>query len=120
MSEFEVKPVKLIIVIVDRNMDKKVTNLFNENNIEYHIALLGKGTAPTDIKTYFGLDEKEKSVIISIAEEQEVKNVFGLLKTELHFDEPNTGIAFTVKIGSLSSMMALQYLTGFLENKEEN
>lgn len=119
MSDFEVKPVKLIFVIVDRNMDKKVTKLFNDHNIEYHVAILGKGTAPTDLKTYFGLGEKEKSVIISIATEEEIANVFNLLNTELHFDQPNTGIAFTVKIGSLSSMLALQYLTGHWENKED-
>ncbi len=119
MSEFEMKPVKLIIVIVDRNMDKKVTKLFNDKNIEYHIATPGKGTAPTDTQTYFGLGETEKSVIMSVAEEDEIKIIFELLNSELHFDQPNTGIAFTVRIGSLSSMLALQYLTGFLANKEE-
>jgi hypothetical protein len=119
MSEFEIKPVKLIIVIVDRNIDKKVTKLFNDHNIEYHIVMPGKGTAPTDMQTYFGLGEKEKSVIMSIAEEDEIKNIFSLLKSELNFDDPNTGVAFQIKISSLSSMLALQYLTGFLDNREE-
>jgi hypothetical protein len=119
MSEYEFKPVKLIFVIVDRNMDKKVTKLFNDHNIEYHIAVPGKGTAPSDMQTYFGLGEKDKSVIMSIAEEEEIKNVFSLLKSELNFDKPNTGVAFQIKISSLSSMLALQYLTGYLDNKEK-
>lgn len=119
MSDFEPKPVKMIIVIIDRNMDKKVTKLFNDNGIEYHIAMPGKGTAPTEMQSYFGLGETEKSVIMSIAKEEEVSNIINLLNTKLGFAEPNTGIAFTVKIGSLSSLLALQFLTGSLEKKED-
>lgn len=119
MLDFEPKPVKLLFVIVDRGLNNKVTHLLNENEIEYHIAIPGKGTAPKTMQAYFGLGEKEKSIIIGVVEEERVAEILGKFKTELDFDQPNTGIAFTVRIGSLSSMLVLQYITGFLEQRED-
>jgi nitrogen regulatory protein PII len=118
MSEFQPKPVKMMCVIINRNLDKKVTQLLNENDIEYHLAIPGRGTASTDMQTYLGIGEAEKSVILVIVEEERVNEIFARFQSELNFSAPNTGIAFTIKISSLSNMLALQYITGFLENKE--
>ncbi|NLL56221.1 MAG: hypothetical protein GX242_03300 [Clostridiales bacterium] len=119
MSEFEIKPLKLIVVIVNRNKDKKVIKMFNDHGIDYHIAIPAKGTAPTEMLSYFGLGEKEKTVILSIAEQEKIKIIFKLLKEELDINNPDTGVAFQIRISNLSSMLALKYLTRSLDNKEE-
>lgn len=120
MTASEPKPIKLVIVIINRNLDKKVTELLNDNGIKYHVAMPGKGTASTEIKSYFGLEEKEKTVILSVVEEDKVNGIFTKFKEDLNFGQPDAGIAFTIKISSLSNMLVLQYLTGMLENKEDN
>ena len=108
--EITIKPIKLTIIITDRSRAKKVTKVLNSHGYDYQFATTAKGTAPSDIQAYFGLNEPEKSIVFCPINEDRVEELLDVLKKELHFDEPNTGIAFTIPIGSLSSINILKYL----------
>ena len=108
--EINIKPIKLTIIITDRNRDKKVIKALNSHGYDYQFATTAKGTAPSDVQAYFGLNEPEKSIIFCPINEDHVQELMDVLVKELHFNEPNTGIAFTIPIGSLSSINILKYL----------
>lgn len=105
-----IKPIKLTIIITDRSRSKKVTKTLNAHGYDYQFATTAKGTAPSDIQAYFCLNEPEKCIVFCPIAEDRVQELLEVIRNELHFDEPNTGIAFTVPIGSLSSINILKYL----------
>lgn len=116
---FEPKPVKMIVIITDRKNGKRLTKVLNENHIHYHLAAHGRGTAPTEMQAYFGFGEQEKAVVFCVTKEDRQEDVFRVLREEMGFDNPNTGIAFSVPISSVSGMVVLKYLSGMLNFSEE-
>lgn len=100
------------MVIVDREQGKKVTKLFNKHNIDFHMGALGLGTAPSEARSYFGFGETEKAIVFAIVAEDVVSKLFKILREEMHMDEPNSGIAFSMPISSFSSKVVLQYIMG--------
>lgn len=112
MNVKDIKPVKLLIVIIDRRKGKKVTKLLSEKGVKYHLIALGYGTAPNEIQSFFGFGETEKDVIMSVVAEDIIKSTLSYLTEQLNFNEPNSGIAFTIPITSLASISDLSYFLG--------
>ena len=64
---------KLLIVICDRTLSKKIIKILNQESICYHVSFFGKGTADSTILSYFGLEKSEKEVILSLSEKENVE-----------------------------------------------
>jgi hypothetical protein len=108
-----IKPQKLIIMILGRDAGNKAVKIFNKEGINFHIAVPGTGTAPSETLSYFGFGETEKSVILTIVADDKVKEIFDLAEKELHLSQTNTGIAFSVPIISISNRVVLEFLNSF-------
>lgn len=119
MTEIETSPVKALFVITERNVAPKVVEILNSNGIIFHAAAPGKGTAPSGIMSYLGLGERVKSIIMSLVNSEKAKIILNELKAKLNFEKPNTGVAFTINVGSLCSKFEAEYLTGIIDGKEE-
>lgn len=92
---------KLLFVICDRNLTKKVLKILNSEQISYHITFYGKGTADPSILSYFGLEKTEKEIILSIIDKQDVTNVLKKLSA-YEFIKKHGAVAFTVPLDSIS------------------
>lgn len=111
--------IKMLITIVDRGDGEKRTALYRENNVIYNMILLGEGTAKSEILDYLGLGRTDKDIIISVGEEEDIKNIMKILKEEKYLSEPGNGIAFTTSISSVDSSLALEYISHLFESRKE-
>lgn len=112
----EVKPLKLMITIVDRGKGKKLISYYKSHNINYTILCFGKGTASSEMLDYLGLDESVKDVFISTVYAEDVPKIFAQLKEEMELHKAGKGIAFTIPLDSIGGMASFCALTGWKED----
>lgn len=110
------KPSKLLTVIVDKGKGKKVIKVFNDTDINFQFATRGHGTVSKTMHDYFGLGESLKDILYAVVATDKVKEVMQIINNELHLEVPNSGIAFSIPIKCVASMLALNFITG---QKEE-
>ncbi len=112
---------KVLITIIDCGYEKQLTDMYLEQHIPFHLVTHGKGTASSEMLDYLGLGETRKNIIASIIAETQVESILRLLYDVLHFQQPGKGVAFTVPLSCMSSILAnldKNQIIGNLENKE--
>jgi hypothetical protein len=93
---------KLLVIIINRELAEKYTNVLNEASDKCQFVLLGQGTASSEILDYFGLARKDKAVIICLLTEAEVPTVLERLNNEKEFHRPGGAVAFTIKLMNIN------------------
>ncbi|MBE6954285.1 MAG: P-II family nitrogen regulator [Ruminococcaceae bacterium] len=101
----------MLVTIASRNMTKKFSNFYEQENLPISFITVGTGTASSEILDYFGLDGSEKSVIFHIITDSTWKDLKRQLRLKMNIDIPGIGIAFTIPLSSIGGMKALEYLT---------
>lgn len=109
----------LMTTIIDRNLSKKYSNLYNEEGLQVMFITLGAGTASGDMLDYLGLEDTEKTVVFTILEEESWKRTKKGLQQKLKIDAPGGGIAFIVPLSSIGGKRTLQFLTAGQEFQKE-
>ena len=110
-----------LITIVDRGKSAAVQKLYQLHQVNVSLILRGHGTANSEIMDMLGLDEPQKEVLLSIAHRASCQQIFQDLRTQLHFDRPGTGIAFTCNLSGISVAASGSLPAGVEEQvKEEN
>lgn len=102
---------KVLIIIIDHNYLAKLEKLLKKYSTSFHFLANAKGTANNEILNYLGLGNTPKHIVLLVLEEKMVFNIFKILNSELKFDIPGRGIAFTIELDSISGKNALKYLT---------
>ena len=105
----QIKGLKVVITIVDRKKGDEVVALFEEIGCHAHYIFLGKGTASKEILEYLGFGIIEKDVIISIADEELVPEMYQI-EDELDFDRPGKGVACSIPVSSVAGKKALDMI----------
>jgi nitrogen regulatory protein PII len=100
---------KVLFTITDKGKNRKIINLFNRLGIKYSFVLNGYGTASSSLLGYFGLEEIEKRVIVSVIPENMEGKVLSDLHNKIKIYEPGKGIAFTSRIHSASRYFSTIY-----------
>ena len=100
---------KLLFTITNKGKDRKIKNLFKRHNIKYSFELNGFGTASSSLLEYFGLEEIEKKVIISVIPEMIEGKLLYDLHNKIKIYEPGNGISFTARINSASRYFSTIY-----------
>lgn len=96
---------KLLLSIVDSDSENKLTDMYVKNHIPYNILAHGQGTASSDILDYLGIGETRKGIVFSIVAEGQINQITQLLKKEMNFEEPGMGVAFTIPLSCVSSII---------------
>lgn len=104
----DIKPLKLINIIVDRNKGKKIVEFLNENGFHLHTGFLGKGTAPSDMLTMMSLGEKEKAIIIFASLPYRIEGLFKDLAEKFGIGT-GSGIAFSIPMNSISHIDVVKF-----------
>lgn len=107
---------KLLIVICDRNLTNKVLKILNDSNAHYHLSFYAKGTANSEILSYFGLAEVDKEVILSFIRVGNINSIMEKL-SGYEFIAKHGAVAFAVPLDGIGKN-ALSYLER-LEDKDE-
>lgn len=101
----------LMVIIANRIMNRKISELFAANDLPVIFATLGKGTATNAVMDYLGLEGQEKVLYFCIVTPETWKKMKRELQTKIRIDVPGTGIAFTVPLSSIGNKKTLEYLT---------
>ena len=96
----------MIMSIVERGSGGKLVKLYDKHQIFTHIRFEGQGTATSEILDILGLGGSEKDVIVSITTRPAALTLMGKLDDELRGAAPGRGIAFTMPLSALSSLIA--------------
>lgn len=100
----------LMTTIVSRKDTPKYIDLYQENDLNVMFLSLGFGTATNEVLDYLGLESNEKSVAISVLEEDTWVRIKKQLEKKLKIDAPGGGIAFTIPLSSVGGKKTLQFL----------
>ncbi|MDR0425612.1 MAG: hypothetical protein LBH24_00405 [Clostridiales bacterium] len=111
MYDPSIKPLKLMVMITDRNRAKKTGAYLDKAGCKHQYALLGAGTAPDDISAILGVGETEKAVILALSDAEKYPAVFDGLRTELEFGAGG-GIAFVVPVNSVGNVEVIMHMLG--------
>lgn len=100
----------MMVTITDRNRKKKFEEFYKKNEHTVFFTTLGRGTANSEMLDYFGLEESEKVVILSVVTEETWKKLRREMIVKMQIDVPGTGIAFIVPLSSIGGEKTLHFL----------
>lgn len=100
----------MMVTITDRNRKKKFEEFYKKNEHMVFFTTLGRGTANSEMLDYFGLEESEKVVILSVVTEETWKKLRREMIVKMQIDVPGTGIAFIVSLSSIGGEKTLHFL----------
>ena len=91
---------KLLVTIVDEDRERAAANVYRKSNIPFKFVLHGRGSASSSILNYFGLSEKQKSLVVGVVCDNNELQILNLLNEKLNFSEVGNGIAISIPISS--------------------
>ena len=103
-SAFEKRP-KLLVGIIRKEDEIALTEACNECCVALHFSGIGYGTAKSQYLSYLGLDEIEKRIVYSLIPNYSESRVLRAINRRLRLYLPGNGIAFTVPLSGISSII---------------
>lgn len=101
-----IRKIKLLVSIVDRDMGEKIVNIYKQHNVVINLICLGSGTANSEILDYLGLSENEKDIVLSIIPDCKSKLILEDLNNHINLNKHGSGIAFSVPISSADGIIS--------------
>jgi hypothetical protein len=97
--------VKLLIGIINKEDEKRFTEIINECATSLHFSGVGHGTARSSYMNYFGFNEIEKRITMSLIPDVAEHNILSAIGHGLKLYLVGRGIAFTVPLSGISSII---------------
>lgn len=104
--------VKLLIGIINKEDEGKLTEIINECATSLHFSGVGHGTARSAYLNYFGFNEIEKRITMSLIPGAAEHNILSAIGHGLKLYLVGRGIAFTVPLSGISSIINEAILSG--------
>lgn len=99
---------KLIIIIVKKNLGRRVIRACKKAGARGGTVLAGRGTAGRSSNSFLGITvEPEKDIILCLAPESIVKKVISKVRAAARLDRPGTGVAFVINSKSICGIAHL-------------
>jgi len=100
------------MAIVDRDKAKLMAELFENHKLPMVLAVLGRGTATSEVLDLYGLEAKEKALLITVAGADMTKQLIRAAKHKLFIDVPGNGIMMAIPLKSVGGGKTLAFLSG--------
>lgn len=97
---------KLMVTIIDRPKGDTAAKICAGLGIQFHLGMLGRGTASSEVLDVLGLGEIDKVVVLTLVPEPLVQTVKGELVRKLHLRHPGKGILFTLPLSGINRRAA--------------
>ena len=104
------RKLKILVSIVDRKRVDYFLMLLESFQVNLQNVIYARGTAPSNIAEYMGLKDNSKAVILSVVQEDKLKDILTKYEDEVFKSKANQGIAFTIPIKSLIGVYIYQFL----------
>lgn len=102
----------MVMAIVDRDKAKLMAELFENHKLPIVLAVLGRGTATSEVLDLYGLEAKEKALLITVAGADMTKQLIRAAKHKLFIDVPGNGIMMAIPLKSVGGGKTLAFLSG--------
>ncbi len=97
---------KLLVTITDRPRGEEAARICAGLGVQFHLGLLGRGTASSEVLDMLGLGETDKAVVLTLAPEPLIPLLRGELVRGLRLRHPGKGILFTRPLSGISRRAA--------------
>ena len=97
--------VKLLVSILNKEDQTKLTDAVELIATAMHFAGIGHGTARSNHRAYFGIDDVEKRVTFSLIPSNLESQILSTVNRELKLYLFGKGIAFTMPLSTISSIV---------------
>ena len=97
---------KLLVTITDRPRGEEAARICAGLGVQFHLGLLGRGTASSEVLDMLGLGETDKAVVLTLAPEPLIPLLKGELVRGLRLRHPGKGILFTLPLSGISRRAA--------------
>jgi nitrogen regulatory protein PII len=104
--------VKLLVGIINKEDEKRFTEIVNDSCVALHFSGVGHGTARSSYMNYFGFNEIEKRFTMSLIPDGMEHSVLSAIGHGLKLYLVGRGIAFTVPLSGISSIVNDAILSG--------
>ena len=97
--------VKLLVSIINKDDQNALTDAINRICTAMHFSGIGHGTARSHHRSYFGIDDVEKRVTFSLIPSNLESQILTSVSRELKLYLFGKGIAFTMPLSAISSIV---------------
>lgn len=111
-KQTEEKRVKLLVGIINKEDESRFTEIVNECATAVHFSGVGHGTARSSYMTYFGFNEIEKRITMSLIPGSAEHNILSAVGHGLKLYLVGRGIAFTLPLSGISNIINDAVLSG--------
>lgn len=99
------KRVKALVAIINREDEKRFTDVVNECATALHFTGIGHGTAHSSYRSYFGFNEIDKCVAMSLIPDFMEHQILSAVGHSLKMYLGGRGIAFTIPLSGISNII---------------
>ncbi len=110
-SGTDFRKLKLLVTVVNRNKVEFYTDFLQAYEINLQTTVLAQGTAKSDTLYMLGLEESDKSVILSVIREDKAASALEGLEDKFHTIKNGKGIAFTIPLSSVVGVAIYRFLS---------
>ena len=104
------RKIKILVSIVERSKADFYLSALEGFDVNMQTVLYAKGTAPTELQRYLGIIENGKAVILSIVNEDRIKDILIAYEDKFFKTKNGKGVAFTIPISSIIGVHIYQFL----------
>ena len=105
------KKLKLLVTVVNRSKTEFFMDFLTAYEINFQTAVLGQGTARSEMMYMLGLEDSDKGVIFSVLREDKAEDALRGLDEKFHTLKNGKGIAFTIPMSSVIGVAIYRFLS---------
>ena len=105
------KKLKLLVTVVNRSKTEFFMDFLTAYEVNFQTAVLGQGTARSEMMYMLGLEDSDKGVIFSVLREDKAEDALRGLDNKFHTLKNGKGIAFTIPMSSVIGVAIYRFLS---------
>ncbi len=118
VNESAIKKLEIVVTVVDRNKGEFYLDVLSQFEVNFQMAVGGKGTAQSEIVEMLGLNV-HKAVLFSVVREDMVEPIMKCLEEKFHTIRNGKGIAFATPLSGVIGVNLYQFLSNNKQGREE-
>lgn len=118
VNEAAIKKLKMVVTVIDRAKAEFYLDVLSQFEVNFQMAIGGKGTARSDIVDMLGLTV-HKAVLFSVVREDMVEPIMNCLENKFSTIRKGKGIAFAVPLSGVIGANMYQFLSNNKQSRED-
>ena len=119
VKKSHIKKLDLVVTVVDRNKAEFYLDVLSQFEVNFQMAVGGKGTAQSDVVEMLGLNV-HKAVLFSVVREDMVEPIMKCLEEKFHTIRNGKGIAFATPLSGIIGVNLYQFLSNNKQGREDS